>query len=135
MQGTEYGAKLVPGIELRRIMENANRAKRQSNHSIAFIEDAQAVALDILIELGQHKVYQAALIAGAPPAVRQSLARMAAEDQETTEYLGDRARTLLAILAEARARPEAYDLDRPAIRLPRPVREAVEELLAAGVPA
>ena len=81
------------------------------------LEDLQAVLLDCLIEQGLHVDFQAGLLAGAPAQARPSIARLISEDQETQRYINARLRDALAILAEGRPGPQAYDPDRPAVRV------------------
>ena len=87
----------------------------------AMLEDLQAILLDMLIEHGFHEGYRAAILAGLPAEYRSMVAGAFTEEDETHRYLEDRIRAAIQILAEARPGPYAYDPDRPAVRVARPL--------------
>jgi len=93
----------------------------RSHPDMALLEDLQAILVDCLIEHGLHKEYQAAILAGLPPELRSQVKAVLREDEETSRYLESRIRAALSILDEARPGPYAYDPDRPAVRIGRPL--------------
>jgi len=97
------------------------RNRGRSTADMALIEDLQAVLMDCLIEGGLHKEYQAAILANLPPELRSQVKAVLREDEETSRYLENRIRAALSILEEARPGPYAYDPDRPAVRIGRPL--------------
>lgn len=89
----------------------------------ALIEDLQSILLDVLIEAGLHRKYQADILSSLPGDVRRRVGLLLQEDAETMAYLNDRIRAGLDILGQART----YSPDRPAVRsCPRPL--AVERV-------
>jgi hypothetical protein len=100
--------------------------RRRTHSDNAMLEDLQAVLLDLLIEQGLHQKYQAQYLAGLPADLRKEVRQILQEDEETSRYMEDRIRAAIAILAEARPGPNAYNPDRPAVRVPRPLSYAKE---------
>jgi hypothetical protein len=94
---------------------------RRTHSDNAMLEDLQAVLLDCLIERGLHKEYQAGILSAIPPDQRKQIQVLLQEDLETYTYLETRIREALAILAEARPGPTAYNPNRAAVRAPRPL--------------
>lgn len=98
------------------------RSPERTRADVALIEDLQSVLLDMLIEKDLHQTYQRALLQSLPPEIRSRVACLLQEDKESAEYLNSRIRHGLAILAEARPGPNAYNPDRCAAReIPRPL--------------
>lgn len=97
----------------------------------AMIEDLQAVLIDALIEDGMHRYYLAEILEQVTPEQAVQLQEIAAREAAYAEYLTSRIRQAVAILAEGRPGPKAYDPDRPARRISRPV----EALLNGWTPA
>jgi hypothetical protein len=95
------------------------------------IEDLQAVMIDVLIEDGMHRYYLAEILDQLPPNQAAQLSEIAEREAQYAEYLTARIRQAVAILSEGRPGPTAYDPDRPARRISRPV----EALLNGWMPA
>ena len=101
-----------------------------THSTAAALEDAIAVLIDILIEDGIHRDYQARILSGLRDADRGRVAGLIEESRQHSRYLSERARTALAILEEARPSPYAYNPNRPAARVePRPLSMPVLEEL------
>ena len=99
---------------------------RHTHSTNAMIEDLQAVLLDCLIEHGIHEKYQAELLNSLPADLRERVAALLQEDREFAAYVDGRVRAGLDILAEARPGPNAYNPERPAVRVAaRPFSEVM----------
>ena len=99
---------------------------RRTHSDNALIEDLQAVLLDCLIEHGLHQAYQVDLLASLPADLRERVASLLEEDRQFSTYVNLRVRAGLDILVEARPGPNAYNPERPAIRLvARPMSEVM----------
>ena len=100
--------------------------RRHTHSTNSMIEDLQSVLLDCLIEHGLHLAYQAELLESLPAEARERVASLLQEDREFSAYFHSRIRAGLDILAEARPGPDAYNPERPAIRLvARPFSEVM----------